>query len=91
MTEQHLGFLYLDKDGNQWLAFSLDDFAALIEKFGLLAADSLPFRKYLTELGFMTSASGKARGRNKKSSTHVLLHAEKCGYGCGIPQNGVVL
>ena len=91
MTEQHLGFLYLDKDGNQWLAFSLDDFAALIEKFGLLAADSLPFRKYLTELGFMTSASGKARGRNKKSSTHVLLHAEKCGYGCGIPQNEVVL
>lgn len=87
MTEQHLGFLYLDKDGNQWLAFSLDDFAALIEKFGLLAADSLPFRKYLTELGFMTSASGKARGRDKKSSTHVLLHAEKCGYGCGIPQN----
>ena len=91
MTEQHLGFLYLDKDGNQWLAFSLDDFAALIEKFGLLAADSLPFRKYLTELGFMTSASGKARGRDKKSSTHVLLHAEKCGYGCGIPQNEVVL
>ena len=90
-TEQHLGFLYLDKDGNQWLAFRLDDFAALIEKFGLLAADSLPFRKYLTELGFMTSASGKARGRDKKSSTHVLLHAEKCGYGCGIPQNGVVL
>lgn len=87
MTEQHLGFLYLDKDENQWLAFSLDDFAALIEKFGLLAADSLPFRKYLTELGFMTSASGKARGRDKKSSTHVLLHAEKCGYGCGIPQN----
>lgn len=87
MTEQHLGFLYLDKDGNQWLAFSLDDFAALIEKFGLLAADSLPFRKYLPELGFMTSASGKARGRDKKSSTHVLLHAEKCGYGCGIPQN----
>lgn len=87
MTEQHLGFLYLDKDGNQWLAFSLDDFAALIEKFGLLAADSLPFRKYLTELGFMTSASGKARGRDKKSSTHVLLHAEKCGYGCGISQN----
>lgn len=87
MTEQHLGFLYLNKDGNQWLAFSLDDFAALIEKFGLLAADSLPFRKYLTELGFMTSASGKARGRDKKSSTHVLLHAEKCGYGCGIPQN----
>lgn len=87
MTEQHLGFLYLDKDGNQWLAFSLDDFAALIEKFGLLAADSLPFRKYLTELGFMTSASGKARGRDKKSSTHVLLRAEKCGYGCGIPQN----
>ena len=43
----------------------LDDFAALIEKFGLLAADSLPFRKYLTELGFMTSASGKARGRDK--------------------------
>lgn len=91
MTEQHLGFLYRDKDGNQWLAFSLDDFAALIEKFGLLAADSLPFRKYLTELGFMTSASGKARGRDKKSSTHVLLHAEKCGYGCGIPQNEVVL
>ena len=91
MTEQHLGFLYLDKDRNQWLAFSLDDFAALIEKFGLLAADSLPFRKYLTELGFMTSASGKARGRDKKSSTHVLLHAEKCGYGCGIPQNEVVL
>ena len=91
MTEQHLGFLYLDKDGNQWLALSLDDFAALIEKFGLLAADSLPFRKYLTELGFMTSASGKARGRDKKSSTHVLLHAEKCGYGCGIPQNEVVL
>lgn len=91
MTEQHLGFLYLDKDGNQWLAFSLDDFAALIEKFGLLAADSLPFRKYLTELSFMTSASGKARGRDKKSSTHVLLHAEKCGYGCGIPQNEVVL
>lgn len=87
MTEQHLGFLYLDKDGNQWLAFSLDDFAALIEKFGLLAADSLPFRKYLTELGFMTSASGKARGRDKKSSTHVLLYAEKCGYGCGISQN----
>jgi|GEM_PF-1680578 len=87
MTEQHLGFLYLDKDGNQWLAFSLDDFAALIEKFGLLAADSLTFRKYLTELGFMTSASGKARGRDKKSSTHVLLHAEKCGYGCGISQN----
>ena len=87
MTEQHLGFLYLDKDGNQWLAFSLDDFAALIEKFGLLAADSLPFRKYLTELGFMTSASGKARGRDKKSSTHVLLHAEKGGYGCGISQN----
>ena len=87
MTEQHLGFLYLDKDENQWLAFSLDDFAALIEKFGLLAADSLPFRKYLTELGFMTSASGKARGRDKKSSTHVLLHAEKCGYGCGISQN----
>lgn len=87
MTEQHLGFLYLDKDGNQWLAFSLDDFAALIEKFGLLAADSLSFRKYLTELGFMTSASGKARGRDKKSSTHVLLHAEKCGYGCGISQN----
>ena len=87
MTEQHLGFLYLDKDGNQWLAFSLDDFADLIEKFGLLAADSLPFRKYLTELGFMTSASGKARGRDKKSSTHVLLHAEKCGYGCGISQN----
>lgn len=87
MTEQHLGFLYLDKDGNQWLAFSLDDFAALIEKFGLLAADSLPFRKYLTELGFMTSASGKARGRDKKSSTHVLLHAEKYGYGCGISQN----
>lgn len=91
MTEQHLGFLYLDKDGNQWLAFRLDDFVALIEKFGLLAADSLPFRKYLTELGFMTSASGKARGRDKKSSTHVLLHAEKCGYGCGIPQNEVVL
>ena len=91
MTEQHLGFLYLDKDGNQWLAFSLDDFAALIEKFGLLAADSLPFRKYLTELGFMTSASGKARGRDKTSSTPVLLHAEKCGYGCGIPQNEVVL
>lgn len=91
MTEQHLGFLYLDKDGNQWIAFSLDDFASLIEKFGLLAADSLPFRKYLTELGFMTSASGKARGRDKKSSTHVLLHAEKCGYGCGIPQNEVVL
>ena len=87
MTEQHLGFLHLDKNGNQWLAFSLDDFAALIEKFGLLAADSLPFRKYLTELGFMTSASGKARGRDKKSSTHVLLHAEKCGYGCGISQN----
>lgn len=87
MTEQHLGFLYLDRDGNQWLAFSLDDFAALIEKFGLLAADSLTFRKYLTELGFMTSASGKARGRDKKSSTHVLLHAEKCGYGCGISQN----
>lgn len=90
MTEQHLGFLYLDKDGNQWLAFSLDDFAALIEKFGLLAADSLPFRQYLLKLGFMASTSGKARGRDKKSSTHVLLHAEKCGYGCGIPQNEVV-
>lgn len=87
MTEQNLGFLYLDKDRNQRLAFSLDDFAALIEKFGLSEADSLPFRKYLTELGFMASTSGKARGRDKKSSTHVLLRAEKCGYGCGIPQN----
>lgn len=91
MTAQHLGFLYLDKDRNQWLAFSLADFAALLQKFGLSAADSLPFRQYLLKLGFMASTSGKARGRDKKSSTHVLLHAEKCGYGCGIPQNEVVL
>lgn len=87
MTEQHLGFLYLDKDGNQWLAFSLDDFATLIEKFGLSAADSLPFRQYLVKLGLADFASGKVRGRDKKSATHVLLHAEKCGYSCENAQN----
>lgn len=87
MAEQHLGFLYLDKDKRRWLAFSLDDFAALIKKLGLAESDSLPFRQYLVKLGLADFASGKARGRDKTSSTHVLLHAEKCGYGCGIPQN----
>lgn len=87
MAEQHLGFLYLDKDKRRWLAFSLDNFAALIKKLGLAESDSLPFRQYLVKLGLADFASGKVRGRDKKSATHVLLRAEKCGYGCGIPQN----
>ena len=82
MAEQHLGFLYLDKDKRRWLAFSLDDFAALIKKLGLAESDSLPFRQYLVKLGLADFASGKARGRDKTSSTHALLRAEKCGYGC---------
>lgn len=87
MAEQHLGFLYLDKDKRRWLAFSLDNFAALIKKLGLAESDSLPFRQYLVKLGLADFASGKVRGRDKKSATHVLLRAEKCGYGCEIPQN----
>lgn len=82
MAEQHLGFLYLDKDKCRWLAFSLDNFAALIKKLGLAESDSLPFRQYLVKLGLADFASGKARGRDKTSSTHALLRAEKCGYGC---------
>lgn len=91
MTGQHLGFLYMDKDRRRWLAFGLDDFATLIEKLGLAKSDSLPFRQHLVELGFADSVSGKVRGRDKKSSTHMLLHAEKCGYSCEITQNADVL
>ncbi len=87
MAEQHLGFLYLDKDKRRWLAFSLDNFAALIKKLGLAESDSLPFRQYLVKLGLADFASGKVRGRDKKSATHVLLHAEKCGYSCENAQN----
>ena len=91
MTEEHLGFLYLDKDKRRWLAFSLDDFAALIKKLGLAESDSLPFRQYMVKLGLADSVSGKVRGRDKKSTSHVLLHAEKCGYSCEIAQNADVL
>ena len=91
MTEQHLGFLYLDKDKCHWLAFSLDDFTALIKKLGLAESDSLSFRQYMVKLGLADSVSGKVRGRDKKSATHVLLHAEKCGYSCEIAQNADVL
>lgn len=91
MAEQHLGFLYLDKDKCRWLAFSLDNFAALIKKLGLAESDSLPFRQYLVKLGLADFASGKVRGRDKKSATHVLLRAEKCGYSCKIAQNADVL
>ncbi len=91
MTEEHLGFLYLDKDNRRWLAFSLDDFAALIKKLGLAESDSLPFRQYMVKLGLADSVSGKVRGRDKKSTSHVLLHAEKCGYSCEIAQNADAL
>ena len=42
MTAQHLGFLYLDKDRNQWLAFSLADFAALLQSSDFLRLTPCP-------------------------------------------------
>lgn len=89
MTKQHLGFWYAVDGKPARLAFGLEDFADLIEKLGLARTDSLPFRRYLLERGFLDAVSEKARGRDKtKSSTHVLLRPEKCGYEVRKPQNG---
>ena len=75
MDTRHLAFWYTLQEGGTYLAFELKEaFAQFLEsRLGLKAQDSRAFRNHLKTLNLLEKMSHNVRGRNGKSTAHVLL------------------
>lgn len=75
MTPEQLGFRYTDSQGDTFIAFELkEDFPRfIVQRLGLRAGDSLEFRRYLIQNGFMKDVAKTVRGRTRDSISHVLI------------------